>query len=620
MVLGVLRGLWSRTIGAFTEKWDPPENVKEVWYHHTWFLHSGITIQGQEELDYINNNQWKPSLAFKKTLMFIPASWVVTTVMEAYAHPTWDPWLIIVAILQVIELVWYAACVFLYDKHTKKSLITYYLVLTFTQSVWPILFSMKNLLCYFVDNNATPTCRNTGQHELYYLYMYLASFYSIVISEGSIVLQSLVILFLYVPSQFIGYLTTSATKLQYLNSSLFLFGTYASIHGIGIVLYETKRKTYYLKIQVENEMALRKRTVSYIFHELRNPLSVITLAVDSTNDKGIKDTLEPCVVTMESILNDALDMDKMAQGSFTLHPVEMDFNELLTKTLKSAEPLWTSKGQEFSLVSDSITRSKTTNVLGDKVRIRQIILNYVSNASKYTEEGGQLSVRVSIQNESASQIVLLVEVSDSGVGISEADQKTLFQDFVQINNKLSGHTRGTGLGLSVVASLVRQMGGEYGVKSTLGVGSTFWCTLPLEKVTGATTSTDEGTLGQITQQLQVNRVSPVLVVDDNAMIRKMITGTLRKWGLDVDEASNGQVALDKMSERDFKLVLLDDNMPVMSGQQVMERLGVNGGETVNVIGITGDTDGVEKFTRLGARCVLVKPISNQRLLDALNKL
>lgn len=597
------------------------EWLRQTWFYHTWFFHRKLGPRELFELEYINNNQWIPSLGFKKNLIFIPISWVITTFFEVILNPEWDRWLITITVVQFIELIWYMLCVFLIKRHTRATLIIYYGVLAFTQSIFPIMFAIKNVLCTRGDYSfiTERTCGNTGQHELFYLYMYLGSFYSIVISEASIFLQSLVIIFLYLPSTIIGGFATTATKLQYFNTNLFLFGTYISIHGIGLVLYETKRKNYTLAIELESEMALRKKTVNYMFHELRNPLNVITLTIDETKDTQLRDTVTPCVVIMENILNDALDFEKIAQGSFELHPTNINFYDIIDQTISGAEPLWKAKRQQFTFNKDPTLGRELTSVIGDGMRIRQIVLNYLSNAVKYTDPEGHISMNMKKISEDDTTVIVKLEVKDSGVGISEENTRQLFQPFVQIANKMSATTRGTGLGLTIVASLTTQMGGTYGVDSELGAGSTFYCTIPFTKdMTGVQhTTTAQQTQSEMTI-VDFSTLSPILLVDDNVMICNVIKAMLMRWNMEVDLAHNGVEALEKIRSGNYKVVLLDDQMPLKTGQEVLKELR-DEGNNVTVISITGNVEAKETFLQIGANEVLIKPVHRIQLMDALRK-
>jgi CheY-like chemotaxis protein len=220
-------------------------------------------------------------------------------------------------------------------------------------------------------------------------------------------------------------------------------------------------------------------------------------------------------------------------------------------------------------------------------------------------------------------------VTDSGVGIEEKDQHQLFKPFVQITNRLSGTTKGTGLGLSIVASLLEQMGGTYGVTSTFGIGSTFYCTIPLKV---DKTSSEEHTLCSRSHKTpnsstvdieshDLSALSPILIVDDNRLICNIVKEILNKWNIKVDIVHNGKEALDKLKHYEpehcpYQVVLMDDMMPVMFGQTAIKQLRSDG-YAVPIIGITGNIEEADKILLYGANHVLKKPITKYTLMKTL---
>lgn len=608
-----------------------------TWFYHTWFLKPKLGERELEELEYINDNIWVPQIVFKRWIILFSVAWIITTIIDIVTYKVVDWWLYTVAITQFISMVWYGICVFTYKRLTHAKLLSFYFNLTTIQYAFPLMFIFKNIECSANNYSffSEKSCADPIQHEHFIIYMYLSSITTILVHESSIFLQTLVTLFLYVPAYIVGnkYSTLTPVGMKFSNRLLFLILTVMAIHVWGILFYQTKRTAFTLAKKLKNEMELRQRSTSYMFHEMRSPLNVIMLAVDQINNKELSDKTKPCIFIMENILNDSLDFQKISQGSFTLNTVSFSFNNMLQQAVNSVEPLWIAKHQTFSLKVAPEVYDLPYKVIGDQMRIRQIILNYLSNAVKYTEQRGTIMMHVSTSgvtslSNNSDTINVHIAVTDSGVGIEEKDQLQLFKPFVQITNKLSGTVRGTGLGLSIVASLIEQMGGTYGVTSTLGVGSTFYCTIPLKVDKGhnvdtgySKTTTTPNNSSLDVENGDLSALSPILVVDDNVLICNLVKEILTKWKIRVDVAHNGKEALDVLHQYypntcPYQVILMDDMMPVMFGQTAIKQLRAEGYMTP-IIGITGNAEDADKILLYGADHVIIKPISKTRLMKTL---
>jgi CheY-like chemotaxis protein/nitrogen-specific signal transduction histidine kinase len=403
---------------------------------------------------------------------------------------------------------------------------------------------------------------------------------------------------------------------------------------VGIIYARQLYKTFSLNRMLVRETGLRNIFMSYIFHELRNPLNALNLSLsmlettpsiraclNGTEYDSVLANMGPSISTMQSILNDTLDYQKLASGTVRLTTAPFSFGSMVRRLVASMEPFWRNKDQHFILDMDPALDNPSTLVVGDELKLRQVIANYLSNAVKYTDPGGSITLscknRFVEQGMDDTKAALKVEVIDNGLGIRPEDQVKLFQPFVQIDNR-SG-SKGTGLGLSIVAAILKQMGGTFGVRSQINHGSTFWfqLTLPvsqaLSQLDSASTAVDES------DPEHLWRGKRMLVVDDDGVTRKLMRQLLQSHAIQVSEASNGQEALDEyfrsISENQpYALILTDDRMTPVTGQEVIRTLR-NQGHMIPIIALTGDTETRDKILKAGASHVLIKPVNWEEIRD-----
>jgi len=307
-------------------------------------------------------------------------------------------------------------------------------------------------------------------------------------------------------------------------------------------------------------------------HEIRTPLNgLLGLArlalVESLPPETRRYHLEQilaCAQGLEGILSDILDFSKIEAGKFTLESSAFDLRELLAAVQASYRPITDAKGLTLEL---EVAPGLAAVVTGDPVRIRQILGNFITNAVKFTAEGG---IRIVAGPGAAGSIRLAV--SDTGSGVDAALLPRLFQPFSQGDASTTRAVGGTGLGLSICRQLARLMGGEVGVESCIGAGSTFWAELPLPP-----SVLPGDRLESAASEHERLRDSRILLVEDNPVNMMIAVATLAQWGVDVAEARDGRAAIDAVHDaarrgRPFDLVLMDVQMPVMSGHEAAEEL------------------------------------------------
>lgn len=357
-------------------------------------------------------------------------------------------------------------------------------------------------------------------------------------------------------------------------------------------------------------------------HEIRTPMNAI-IGMDemilrtSPGDPIRKYALDiqSAGKTLLSIINDILDFSKIESGRMELKPVEYSFasvmNDVVNMTMKKAQE----KGLEYRIkVSEDIP----SVLLGDEIRIRQVMLNLINNAIKYTHEG-YVSVDVSYNRETS---MLQLVVSDSGIGIKNEDLGKLFNSFQRLEEDKNRNIEGTGLGLNITMRLVRMMDGTIGVNSKYGEGSTFTATMKQEIV-------DEKPVGDFaqnllklqehTQEYRPGLIAPsarVLVVDDNDMNLEVLEGLLQDTRIKVTPAESGHDCLELLHEQSFDVIFLDQMMPGMSGAQTLAEIKKQHlADNTPVIALTADAivGARENYIKEGFSDYLSKPVMYEAL-------
>jgi len=351
-------------------------------------------------------------------------------------------------------------------------------------------------------------------------------------------------------------------------------------------------------------------------HEIRTPLNgLLGLARLALSDKVSAETRKlhleqilACAQGLEGILSDILDFSKIEAGKFTLEASAFDLRELLAAVQASYRPLTDASDLTLELEIDAALASVVT---GDPVRIRQILGNFLTNAVKFTAQGG---IRI-VATGGATGCVRLA-VADTGGGVDAQLLPLLFQPFSQGDSSTTRRVGGTGLGLSICRQLARLMGGDVGVETLAGAGSTFWAELPLPP-----TVLPGDTLASEASEHERLRDAHILLVEDNPVNMMIAAATLAQWGVDVAEARDGRAAVEAVraaAERGhpFDLVLMDVQMPVMSGHEAaIELRKAWGPHALPIIALTAAALISERDLALaaGMNDFLTKPIDAPKL-------
>jgi len=306
-------------------------------------------------------------------------------------------------------------------------------------------------------------------------------------------------------------------------------------------------------------------------HEIRTPMngvmgmSELLRGTDLTpRQRRLSETISRSAEALLQIINDILDFSKIEAGKLELERIDFSLREAVQETIEILAGRAQAKGVELNCAIDPAVPAE---MRGDPNRLRQVLINLVDNAIKFTETGA-VDVRVAAPNADG---VTRFEVKDTGIGISQDALTHIFNAFSQADSFTTRKYGGTGLGLAICQQLLTLMDGQVGVSSVVGKGSTFWFEVRLEPVSVANTAIDDGN-ADTARLPRLNLVAlRALVVDANENNREILRQHLESWGMQVTCAANGKAALDALSAADaasFDVALLDDRMPEMSGVEL----------------------------------------------------
>jgi len=362
-------------------------------------------------------------------------------------------------------------------------------------------------------------------------------------------------------------------------------------------------------------------------HELRTPMNGIIglsgLLMDAELGESEKEVIRSIHTSGESLLtllNDILDFSKIEAGELSFENVPYSPQKMLEQNTVTLAPLASKKS---IILEQEYSSQLPRYIMGDGHRFRQVLYNLIGNAIKFTEHG-YVRISADFSSTAKGKGELTIKIEDTGIGIPENKQSTIFKKFSQADVSTSRQFGGTGLGLTICKQIVEIMGGEIGVKSTVGKGSTFWFTIPVEVAENQEKETADG---QVSEQSVSFEGLSVLIVDDHPINTLFAKKLMTNWHFSqIETAENGKRALEAFAEHSFDVILMDCQMPEMDGFETSERIreieNARGTENpVLILATTADAmQGVkEKCLIAGMDSYITKPINVEKLRDSLRK-
>jgi signal transduction histidine kinase/CheY-like chemotaxis protein len=363
-----------------------------------------------------------------------------------------------------------------------------------------------------------------------------------------------------------------------------------------------------------------------ISHEIRTPLNAIMgmteIARKSTTFPKTLTSLDQITAAsthLLAILNDVLDMSKIESGKFVIVHEPFLLRVAMLEVANIIAPRCRSKQIHFLT---NVRELPDAAVLGDKLRLKQVLINLLGNSVKFTPEEGKLALVVKIETETERAFTVTFRVTDSGIGMTEEQMAKIFKPFEQADNSIAARFGGTGLGLSISQNLVGQMTGQILVKSTPGKGSSFSFVIPLEKT--EYTQEELKTEGDAMPDLTGKRI---LLVEDVEINRMILIELLEDTHVAIEEAEDGQKALDKFNASSlgyYDLIFMDIQMPNLDGYEATTRIRAldrADAKTVSIIAMTANAyrEDIDKALSVGMNGHVAKPIDLNAVIRSLRE-
>jgi PAS domain S-box-containing protein len=398
--------------------------------------------------------------------------------------------------------------------------------------------------------------------------------------------------------------------------------------------YKIEEQLRAAKTSAEQASRMKSEFLSMVSHEIRTPitgvLGMLDLLMETLLDEKQRKLAQTAHLSAENLLviiNDVLDFSKIEADKIILEQIPFRLVCLIKETIEIVKPPASMKNL---LITVDIDPAIPTWLMGDPIRLKQILLNLAGNAVKFTDKGS-VTLRVMLKKQTKNHVFLRFEVVDTGIGIASDKVQYLFQPFTQQDGTTTRRYGGTGLGLAISKRLVELMNGHIGVLSQEGHGSTFWVDLFLSSEVNNYDETyhpipcpDDFALLNCPYQEPYLAGRTVLLVEDNPINQEIVYQYLKKWGITVDVATNGQECLARVSQGAYDLILMDCQMPEIDGFEATQAIRLQEmtlNHHIPIIAMTAYamTGDKERCLAAGMDDYISKPLSRQELQSVLAK-